>query len=176
MKKLTLMMVLALAIAGLSATSATAGLNFGASFTDTTTDGGSFSDFDADDSSYKLFAGWRFSGLKWLGIEGQYSDFGEFDDTVTGTPVATESTGLSVYAVGSIKVWRLDLFAKAGVVWWDNEVNAGGGSDEDGTDPAYGLGAAFRITERIWIRGEYEILEVDDADVDVASLGIDIRF
>ena len=171
MKKPVLILLLALVIGGLTSTSAMADWYFGASLTDTTTEDG---DFDADDNSWKAFAGWRF--LKFFGIEAQYVDFGEFDDTVGGMDFAAETTSLSAFAVGSLSFSRIDLFGKAGLAYWDNDFTTGLGSDDTGTDLAYGVGAALRITGKLWIRAEWEIFEVDDADLDMASLGIHFRF
>lgn len=171
MKKLTLMLLSALILAGLNVTHAQAGFNVGASLTDTTAEDGSF---DADDNGYKIFFGFRF--LKFFGVEGQYVDYGEFDDTVGGVNIRNEVTSFDVFAVGGFQVWRFDLFGKAGLSSWDSEFSRGPGDDDSGTDLAYGVGAAFRITERLWVRAEWEVFEVDDADLDMASLGADFRF
>ena len=48
--------------------------------------------------------------------------------------------------------------------------------DTDGEDFTYGVGLAFRITGKLWIRGEWQVFEVDDADLDMASLGVHFRF
>ncbi len=167
MKKLTLMLISVLLIVGLNTTPAQAEFILGASLTDTTAEEGSF---DADDNSYKIFFGFRF--LKFFGVEGEYVDFGEFEDA----GVKFEATSFSAYAVGALQIWRFDLFAKAGLASWDQEFKSGPGSDDTGTDIAYGVGGAFRITERVWVRAEWEVFEVDDADLDMASLGADFRF
>jgi outer membrane immunogenic protein len=172
MKRLLLALLVALCIFGYSSTVALAGFNIGASYTDATVEE---SDFDADNSNYKVFAGWRF--VKWFGVEAQYVNFGEFDDSLGGSDVEIDATSLDVYAIGSLRFWRLDLFAKAGLSFWDAELDNGSISDDDdGSDFAYGAGVALRITKRIWARGEWEVYEFDDVDTDMWSLGVDFRF
>lgn len=167
MKRLLIALGCSALVAVLASTPARAGLNVGASFTDTEVEEGGF---NADDNNYKIFAGWRFFERQWFGIEGQYVDFGDFSSM--GTNV--EASGFSAFALVSFKLWRFDLFAKAGMASWDTE--SSNQPDDDGTDPAYGVGAAFRITERFWVRGEWERFEFDNADADVASLGAEFRF
>ena len=167
MNKLVLILLSVLIIVGLNTTPAQAEFILGASLTDTTAEEGSF---DADDNSYKIFFGFRF--LKFFGVEGEYVDFGEFEDG--GANI--EATAFSAYAVGALQIWRFDLFAKAGLAAWDSELSGGISRDETGTDIAYGVGGAFRITDRVWVRAEWEVFEVDDADLDMASLGADFRF
>ena len=182
MKKLVLVL-LAVGLAGLGSTPALAGFNIGASYIDASVevDEPSF-DFDADNSNFKVFAGWRF--FKWLGVEVQYVNLGEFDDRVIVPPstspvkVEIDVTTLDVFAVVGFQFWRIDIFGKGGISFSDAEIKGSGISeDESESDFAYGVGAAIRITQRLWIRGEYEIYEIDDeADIDVVSLGVDIRF
>jgi hypothetical protein len=167
MRRLLFALAVSTLAAGLASTPAQAGFNVGASFTDTEVEEGGF---QADDNNYKVFAGWRFFERQWFGIEGQYVDFGEFSSGGT----TAEVTGFGAYALVSLKVWRFDLFAKAGVASWDTKLS--NQPDDDGTDPAYGVGAAFRITERFYVRAEWEVFEFEDADADMASLGAEFRF
>ncbi len=168
MKKLTWRLFGLLLLAGLATTPALADFNVGASVTDTRIEE---DDFDADDNNWKIFGGWRF--LKFFGVEAQYVDFGDFSERISGSQFDAEASSVDVFAVGSIQFWRVDLFGKAGYSFWDVETNLG---DDDGTDFAWGVGGAFRITKRIWVRGEYELYEFDTADTEMASLGVDIRF
>ena len=108
--------------------------------------------------------------MKWLSIEAQYVDFGEFNDS----GVRIESDSFGVFGKAGFEVWRFDLFGKAGFTRWDATIS--NANDDDGTDFAYGVGAAIRITSRIWVRAEWEVFELDNLDQDMTSLGIDIRF
>jgi hypothetical protein len=168
MKRLLMVLTLALLAAGVGGTPALAAFNVGASYTDTEVDDPS--GFEADDSNYKVFAGWRFFERQWLGVEVQYMDFGDFSAGGTNAEVS----GYGAFVLASIGVWRMDFFGKAGFASWDAELS--NLPDEDGSDPAYGIGIAFRVFEKFYVRAEYERFELDDADADVASLGADFRF
>jgi opacity protein-like surface antigen len=134
-------------------------------------------DFDADDTAFKLIAGWRF--LDWLSVEANYVDLGSASDRIEGIDIETDVSGVSLAAVGFLPLGPVDLFAKVGAVNWDADVTARGlgisGSDS-GTDLAYGAGAQFRVWS-LSIRGEYEIFDVADVDtVDLISLSVTWTF
>jgi hypothetical protein len=132
-------------------------------------------DYDADATSYKVIAGWRF--LDWLAVEGNYIDFGSADDRVSGTRLETDLSGVSLSAVGFLPAGPVDLFARVGAVDWSADLSAEGfGRDsEDGTDFTYGVGAQFRVWS-LSIRAEYEMFDLDDADVDMLSVGVTWTF
>ena len=132
-------------------------------------------DYDADATSYKVIAGWRF--LDWLAVEGNYIDFGSADDTVSGTRLETDLSGVSLSAVGFLPAGPVDLFARVGAVDWSADLSAEGfGRDsEDGTDFTYGVGAQFRVWS-LSIRAEYEVFDFEDADVDMLSVGVTWTF
>ena len=68
----------------------------------------------------------------------------------------------------------IDFFGKGGYSTWDARIS--GLPDDSGSDPAYGVGVAFRILDRLHVRAEWERFEFDTADADMASLGVDFRF
>jgi hypothetical protein len=128
-------------------------------------------DFDADDTGYKLIAGFR--PLDWLGLEASYVNFGEPDDTLAGTTVEVEGDGISAFAVGFLPAGPVDLFAKVGLLSWDSRIV---GFNEDGTDLAYGAGVQFRLLS-LGVRAEYEIFDVDDVDdLNMISIGVTYTF
>ena len=134
-------------------------------------------DFDANDTAYKLIAGWRF--LDWLAVEANYLDLGSASDRIEGIDIETDVSGISLAALGLLPIGPVDLFAKVGAVNWDADVTARGlgisGSDS-GTDLTYGAGAQFRVWS-LSIRGEYEIFDIADADtVDMISLSVTWTF
>ena len=136
-------------------------------------------DFDADDSSTKVFGGFRI--LKLFGIEAQYVDFGSLDDSASGVDFEADVTSFDIFAVGTIPVWRLEFFGKAGIGYRDIESRRTGGTtstdDDDGFDVAFGLGAAFQVSDRFLIRVEWETFEIDGAeDLTLGSFGFEFRF
>lgn len=128
-------------------------------------------DFDADDTGYKLIAGFR--PLDWLGLEASYVNFGEPEDTLLGNSVEVEGDGISAFAVGFLAAGPVDLFAKVGLLSWDSRIV---GANEDGTDLTYGVGAQFRLLS-LGVRAEYEIFDVDDVDdLNMISIGVTYTF
>jgi OOP family OmpA-OmpF porin len=122
--------------------------------------------FDEDDSGYKIWGGYNF--LKFFGVEAAYNDFGEPDSG----GISVEPTAWSASAKGTLPLGFINLFAKAGFYSWDVD----GTFDDDGTDVGYGIGAAIVVLKQLEIRAEYELIELDDADLDVISVGAGWRF
>jgi OOP family OmpA-OmpF porin len=145
---------------------AEAGAYVGASFTDTAVDVKDI-DFDESDSGFKIFGGWNF--LKFLGLEGGYYDMGKPSNS-------SDELDVSAWALSARGILPLgkhfELFGKAGYMAWEID----GSLDDDDFDLTYGVGAAVIIGSRLSIRAEYEILDVDDADIDLYSLGAAFRF
>jgi opacity protein-like surface antigen len=138
---------------------------------DDVTDGLTVTDFDGDDTAFKLIAGIR--PLDWLGVEAAYVNFGEPEDTVFGQNVKADGDGISAFAVGFLPTGPVDLFAKLGLISWDSKIS--GTFDDDGTDLAYGVGAQFRVLG-LSIRAEYEKFDISDVDLDMISVGLTYTF
>lgn len=136
----------------------------------------SVDDFDANDTGYKIIAGYRI--LKILGVEANYFDLGSASDTVAGANVKADTTGLDAFALLYLPIPVIDLFAKVGVVNWDQKVSVsslGSGSDS-GNDLAYGLGVGAAFSHAA-VRLEYERFEIPNTDsVDMLSLGFTWTF
>jgi OOP family OmpA-OmpF porin len=133
--------------------------------------------FDANDTAYKLIAGWRF--LDWLAVEANYVDLGSASDRIEGINIETDVSGVSLAALGFLPIGPVDVFARVGAVNWDADVTARGfgisGSDS-GTDLTYGAGVQFRVWS-LSIRGEYEVFDISNADtVDLFSIGVTWTF
>jgi hypothetical protein len=137
-------------------------------------DGGSF---DEDSAPYKIMAGYIFDMPVFdIAIEVAYNDFGTQDGDVLLVPAELDATGLSAFVVGGFDFGLFGVFAKAGMVSWDADVNIGGlRGSEDGTDPAYGVGMRLTFSS-LEARLEYEVFDFDDVDVDMVSLGLIWRF
>ncbi len=150
-----------------------------ASAGDLTIEEGDFSgeiDFDGDDMGYKIFAGYNFGVIPLvdLAIEGGYVDFGQPDDTISGINVEADANAWDLFGVVGANIGPIGVFGKIGMVMWDGDVTAsepGEGSEtvgDDGTDPAYGIGARLKFGS-LEIRAEYEIFDLDVADLDMLS-------
>ena len=135
-------------------------------------------EFDDDDSAWKGFAGYIIDmPVVDFGIEAGYVDFGAPSDTVFGEEVELDVTGLSAFGLIGVDWGFFGMFAKAGVVSWDADfaVNDVSLESEDGSDSAYGVGFRFTFSS-VEVRLEYEVFDVEDADIDMASLGVLWRF
>jgi hypothetical protein len=130
--------------------------------------------FDGDATKYKLIAGIR--PLDWLAFEVNYVDFGVVD-----TPsVKQELKGVDAFAVGLLEVAVVDLYAKVGLIRWDQNLNfanvASADQSDSGTDLAYGAGVQVHLGS-LSFRGEYEKFDIGDStSAELISLGVTWTF
>jgi hypothetical protein len=123
-------------------------------------------EFDENDFAWKAFGGYNFDlGVVDLAIEGGYVDLGAPSGDLLGSQVELDVTGWDVFGVLGVDIGPVGVFAKAGMVSWDaaasiNNIDTG---EDDGTDPAYGVGARFNLGN-LEIRGEYEYFDIDPED------------
>jgi outer membrane immunogenic protein len=136
-------------------------------------------EFDESDFAWKAFGGFDFDlTVLDLSIEGGYVDLGSPSGPVEDTEIGLDVTGWDVFGLVGIELGPIGVFGKAGVISWDADttidaIETGG---DDGTDPAYGIGARFKF-ETLEIRGEYEYFDIDSAqDVYMLSAGAVWRF
>jgi hypothetical protein len=151
-------------------------------------------DFDVsdNDTGYKFFAGYMFT--EHFGVEGGYVDFGNqsdnfgFDGGEGLFNVNTEGKGHGTTwaVIGALPVGPVEVFAKAGVIYFSGDVKARG-SDEFGntvqasgdtnsTDPMGGIGVQWN-TGHFGIRAEGEIYDISNAsDVYLLSIGAQYNF
>jgi hypothetical protein len=121
---------------------------------------------DSDDTSFKIFGGWRFSN--YISAELAYIDFGGPDDEVSGNNLEAEIDGFAPYVIGTLPLGPIEVFAKAGYLFYDLKVKVNGeevgsksGSDEDFV---YGAGLGITLFERLNARLEYEIVDVSELE------------
>lgn len=130
--------------------------------------------YDDEDTAFSVFGGYQLN--KYLGVESGYVDFGKIEPQDSGTALEGDSAYLT--AVGTLPISDKFLaYAKAGVHRWNVDDQMPGliGNNEDsGTDPTYGVGAQYRLTDQVALRGEYSRFEMEDLDVDLAQ--VQVRF
>jgi OOP family OmpA-OmpF porin len=151
---------------------------------------------DEDDTGFKFFGGVNLN--KYFSVEGFYTNLGEASLTgnngdtfqFRGSTFAfTASANITVEgkAYGITPVLGYDVterfrpFVKLGIQRWelDATVTSSSGSaalSDDGTDLVYGIGFLFGVTDNIAIRMEAERFKFDDANVDLLSIGAQVRF
>ena len=137
----------------------------------------SLPDFDESDTGYKLFAGynWQLSNFA-LGIEGGYSNFGKPSANIEGIGLQVEPTGVNLWGIAALGLGPVDLYGKAGYLMWDADAVVDGSvSTDDGSDPGFGVGLRFNAG-KLQLRGEYEVFDIDGADLSMLSVGLAYRF
>ncbi|RPI00088.1 MAG: hypothetical protein EHM72_10245 [Calditrichaeota bacterium] len=132
-------------------------------------------ELDENGFAFKLLAGVRMGSI--LALEGGYRSFGTVKSKMADINVESNMTGYDLHAIGNIDMKLLILFAKAGVLLWDQEVT--GLSEEitdEGSDFCWGFGAAFRLGS-LSVRAEWERFEVDSYDrLSTLSVGLVFGF
>lgn len=130
--------------------------------------------FDEDDFAWKAILGYTFDlPILNLGIEGSYVDLGGPSADIGGVLFEVDTDGFDVFGVLGVDLGPIGVFAKAGVISWDAEFSVDGvaGSD-DGSDPAYGIGAKIGLGS-LAFRLEYELFDIEDTeDVSMISAGL----
>jgi OOP family OmpA-OmpF porin len=159
---------------------------------------GVHSSSDDTDTSYKLFAGYKFN--KNFAVEGGYADFGRFKANaggVIGTPVNIDAkvTSYAVFvdAVGILPLNdSFSVLGKVGAAYTHTKTKVSGSwggfadSSSDSSNevvPKLGLGAEYNVTKSIALRAEYEYYfnvgdknKTGESDVGVWSLGVKVGF
>lgn len=120
--------------------------------------------FDGDDDAFKAFIGWRFN--PYVAVELDAYDFGSPSDDVDGFDVETDISGYAPFVIGTLPLGPIELFAKAGYLFYDYEVKAEGlgGEDDDGNDFVYGVGAGLTLFGHLHARLEYEVFDFEEAE------------
>ena len=149
---------------------ADSGLYIGGGVGDATIDAGNF---DESDSSYKVFGGYNFGVIPLidLAIEASYVDFG----SPSSSTDKVEITAVNAFGLAGLSFGPFGVFAKAGMIDWDVDVSGNAVSSDSGTDPAYGVGARFALGS-FAVRAEYELYDVDQADVEMLSVSAVLTF
>jgi len=130
---------------------------------------------DENSTSWKIFGG--FSGSRFLGLEGGYRSFGTIDASLGGQSFSSKTSGWDVEALGRFQVAIVDVFGKAGAMFWSHDLTLlGRTSDESGTDFFWGLGAGARLGP-IGARLEWESVEGGGPDnLSMVSLSATLGF
>lgn len=122
-------------------------------------------DFDSDENARKAFAGWRFN--RFIAVQLDFIDFERSVDARDAlNVVSTQSDGIAPSVVGTLPLGPIELFARAGILWYDLEIESGNTAlvDDSDRDPIFGAGIGVTIAERVNLRAEYEVVEIDQLD------------
>lgn len=136
---------------------------------------------DEEDVFFSIGAGYSFN--KMFAIEAGYVDLGEAEVSNTATG-ATASIGADGFYFGprlTLEITpQFEAYGRVGMFAWDAEAknSLGDSASDDGTDVYFGIGAAYKISDKVsigaeWTRYAYED-DVDDFDVD--TFGAKLKF
>jgi len=116
---------------------------------------------DENSTGYKFFAGFATPTI--FAVEGGYRRFGTIEATDFDLTFESETTGWDVYGMAHFEVlYILDLFAKAGMLFWKTESTVIETSlGETGSGFAWGLGAGVGLGP-IGVRLEWENFTIED--------------
>jgi OOP family OmpA-OmpF porin len=132
--------------------------------------------YDDEDTAFSVFGGYQVN--RYFGVEAGYVDFGKIEADVAAPDLEGDSAYLT--AVGTLPITeKFSAYAKAGLHRWNIDASLPGvvGNDDDsGSDPTYGVGAQFRFTDHVALRGEYSRFEVEETDADLAQLQVRFDF
>jgi hypothetical protein len=126
-------------------------------------------------TAYKFFGGYR--GASIIGIEGGYRNFGNIETTIEDIGVENKTTGWDVAALARLEIAIVDIFAKAGALFWKSESSVPDfdyTAEESGTAFMWGLGAGVHLGS-LGVRLEYENFRVEDMD-NLAMLSLSATF
>lgn len=129
---------------------------------------------DDDDSSWKLFAGWRV--LPWLAVEAAYINLGNLKDRISSSGTDGEYDvkldGFSPSLIATLPLGGFEIFGKVGYYYYDVDLSTNLGnpgssfidSKHSRSDFMYGFGAGFTFFEHLHVRAEYERFDLENYD------------
>lgn len=128
---------------------------------------------DADDNTWKLFVGYRFT--RWLSAEAAYIDLGQpggsFDASGSDGHYRVKLSGFAPALIGTVPIGPIEVFGKLGRYYYDVDTridfDAPGPdlrSSHSRDDTMWGAGISGVVLERLELRGEYQKIEIDNAD------------
>lgn len=122
---------------------------------------------DADDTAWRVFAGYRFS--PYFAFEATYSDYGDFTADSAGERLSVSARGVTPWLVASWPLGRFELLARFGYFINTTEFELQRAADRievSSSEDAmtYGAGVGLMLTRHINLRLEYERLDPDEFD------------
>lgn len=129
--------------------------------------------FEDERESWRLFAGGMVNPV--FGVEAGYTDLAEASDSGFESDV----DGITLAALGQVPLGNvLSIYGKGGLFSWDVERRGplGFSGSDDGRDFFYGFGARIGVSTPLGLRLEYERFELDDTDIDLATVNLEFRF
>lgn len=120
--------------------------------------------FDESDTAFKIFGGWRFN--QFFAVQVDYLDLGSTDSGVGLQNLSVDTSAYAARVEGTLPFSFVELFATAGMLYSSVDADLGGTEilDESDSDPVYSVGVGFEVAERLVLRLEYEIIDIESFD------------
>ncbi|MEN8193315.1 MAG: outer membrane beta-barrel protein [Bacteroidota bacterium] len=112
-------------------------------------------DISDNATAWKAFIGLSLNDF--LNVEGGYRSFGTVKARIIDKDYNSKTTGWDIEALGRIQIAIVDIFGKAGVMFWSRDNDFRG--DTSGSDFFYGLGAGVHLGP-FGIRAEWESVAI----------------
>ena len=124
-------------------------------------------------TAWKIFLGYPLN--EFLNVEGGYRTFGTVN--VNGDFYESKISGFDVEALGRLKIAMINVFAKAGVMFWTEDYKLFEESfEETGNDFLWGVGVGVSLGS-IGVRAEWESIAIGDPNsLSMVSLGATLGF
>lgn len=121
-------------------------------------------DFDTDSDAKRFFAGWRFNRV--LALQLDYFDYGDSSSASNLLSIESEAKGIAPSLVATLPLGPIELFGRAGWLFYDLNVSADGAEvfDDSNDDFVYSAGIGVTLLQRLSLRAEYEVIEIDEID------------
>ena len=130
---------------------------------------------DTDSTAFRIVGGWRFND--YFSIEGGYHDFGDFEQQIdiNGTPATASlsADGFTLGVGGYLPLGeRFSLLGRFGMFFWDGnaEINNVSQATPEDSNPYFGAGVGYAVTESFLISGDLTRYELEDANSNVFSV------
>ena len=110
-----------------------------------------------DGSGWKVYSGVRLNDS--IIIEGGYVSFGEASMTDNnGNRITSAISGYTTAGVATYQYSdQIELFGKAGMLWWDNEISGSSSQPStDGSNTFVGIGANYDMGDNLGLKAEWE--------------------
>lgn len=153
------------------------GVYLGAGVGEATNESG---EFKGSDTAFKVFGGYSLN--RYLAVELAYVDAGTQKDRVGDIQVATESSGVIASVLGSLPLTDFfSLYGKVGYAFYDVDTTLRLGALQDAEsesdeDLVYGAGLELAVWRGLKLRAEYEVIDVNDGDFGILSVGARYKF
>jgi OOP family OmpA-OmpF porin len=133
-------------------------------------------DFDAAAPALRVLGGYQFN--KYFATEVSYTLMMEADDDILGATVDVDGSAWEGSLRGSFPLSdAFELYGRLGYAAYDFEIEVEAlgitaSADDKSEEVTWAAGGKFNVTDRWSILGEYQFIDVSDADFGLFSVGV----